>query len=557
MKYYIKYILILCFVFPIFVNNAIADFIVLKNGSIIEGNIYRKTYKYYYLGIGDNLGTVRIKITEIDFDKTGCINYIESKYKPRPVPRNKPATSAIPSQETGDENPGNTEIPTDQSDSEKTSEPIPTPAKTDSDKKASKEVSEKIQTVLDGVAEGEWNEDMAANEISQVAKNSIGSVFLLLFQETDPLKFSTLDKSITLFQVEETIAWVSAALANKWADPKIVFTTLSRLSASSSFFELIALHLTAPDYKISSIAIQSCTTILINYPDIIQNINQMISDKADNTFSLKMFKVISQAKVAGADRFLAGYIAEDKDPVLCLAALESITALFSYSDNVKDDIVNVLDADDAKIRSMAAYALRSCHDLGVVPDLIELLDDPIPDVIANAHTSLQKLTGQIIGPKSELWEQWWDKHGANASEDVDDLIDQFYSDDTNESIKGLQALIKYNKYMTEEFTQEVREWLEDGNNRMKYVACLFLKNKNDFKAVPYIIELLNESDVNLQKLAAETLQHLTAKDFPMEYDIWMEWWEDFDVSADMSKQPTESIEEYNDEHEIETEEDEE
>lgn len=63
-----------------------AEILVLRTNSIVEGEVYRKTDKFYYIRIGE-YGNMRVPIEEIDLEKTMSVNYRETGYAPprRPV----------------------------------------------------------------------------------------------------------------------------------------------------------------------------------------------------------------------------------------------------------------------------------------------------------------------------------------------------------------------------------------------------------------------------------------------------------------------------------------
>ncbi|MHB1422264.1 MAG: HEAT repeat domain-containing protein [Gemmataceae bacterium] len=76
-----------------------------------------------------------------------------------------------------------------------------------------------------------------------------------------------------------------------------------------------------------------------------------------------------------------------------------------------------LQDDNVEVRCAAALACGRKNSKEVMPDLLQLLDDPEMDVIQTARIVLTELSNQDFGPKSDAerrgrteaaaWREWW------------------------------------------------------------------------------------------------------------------------------------------------------
>jgi HEAT repeat protein len=66
---------------------------------------------------------------------------------------------------------------------------------------------------------------------------------------------------------------------------------------------------------------------------------------------------------------------------------------------------------DVEMRHAAAAACALRDDPTIVPNLIPLLSDSEPLVLAAAHASLKKLTGQDLGDSALAWQEWMKREG--------------------------------------------------------------------------------------------------------------------------------------------------
>lgn len=94
---------------------------------------------------------------------------------------------------------------------------------------------------------------------------------------------------------------------------------------------------------------------------------------------------------------------------------ELLSALEIHDPPAGEDLLRTLAASDPE-PDVRAEALRSLgrfkEDRTLVPWMIEQLRAPHPAVRSAALASLQKLTGQALGPEPKHWARWWSQNGG-------------------------------------------------------------------------------------------------------------------------------------------------
>lgn len=76
-----------------------------------------------------------------------------------------------------------------------------------------------------------------------------------------------------------------------------------------------------------------------------------------------------------------------------------------------DTLRDKLRDDDAEIRSAAALACAMKDERSHIPELIPMLEDPMPRVGKAAHLALKTLSGQDLGVDVAGWRSWWNGQG--------------------------------------------------------------------------------------------------------------------------------------------------
>jgi hypothetical protein len=148
---------------------------------------------------------------------------------------------------------------------------------------------------------------------------------------------------------------------------------------------------------------------------------------------------------------------------------------------VRDSILGLAHAVDAKDRVAAMVAMAELRQPAMVPDLVRALGDGDEGVVAAAHAALVQVTRQDFGADARPWMKWWDHNSAKHR--VEWLIEAL-THDVSEIRKGageeLRTVTKeYFGYSSdlpardrERARQRYRDWwVTEGKSRFAKVAA--------------------------------------------------------------------------------------
>ncbi len=98
----------------------------------------------------------------------------------------------------------------------------------------------------------------------------------------------------------------------------------------------------------------------------------------------------------------------------------------TYPAEVRDAVLSLAHAIDAKDRTAAMHAMAELRLPALVPDLVRALADGDDAVVSAAHAALVQVTRQDFGTDARPWLKWWETHGAKHR--VEWLIDALTHD---------------------------------------------------------------------------------------------------------------------------------
>ena len=100
---------------------------------------------------------------------------------------------------------------------------------------------------------------------------------------------------------------------------------------------------------------------------------------------------------------------------------------------VRDSVLGLAHAVEAKDRMAAMVAMAELRQPGMVPDLVRALADGDEGVVGAAHAALVQVTRQDFGMDARPWLKWWD--GNQNKHRVEWLIEAL-NHDVSEIRKG-------------------------------------------------------------------------------------------------------------------------
>ncbi len=177
--------------------------------------------------------------------------------------------------------------------------------------------------------------------------------------------------------------------------------------------------------------------------------------------------------------------------------------------------INLLSSENKAIRYAVSNAIVKLHQLVMA----ESEGEPEVDVVALLLDRLRRADLQM---KKEILTLIGQLKDPRALEALVDLLG-----DRDAGIRALVAMAlgglkdkKANEYIVERLYEERDTWT-------KLQLVLALQKSRDFSVVPALIDMLEDSDVNVRFGAGRALRAITKRGYSEDYDRWSKWWNAF------------------------------
>ena len=269
---------------------------------------------------------------------------------------------------------------------------------------------------------------------------------------------------------------------------------------------------------------KAIVAVLKRQPDN-QELFNMLGEAAISTKDIsKKVRIISCLGFSGsrlAVPVLLGFTA-DWEIRIRKAAITTLVILGFDDTAVLTAIRRFLQDKDFQLRREAALSLGKLQDIESVENLIALLNDEKKGVRGSAHYSLRQMTGQNFPPNSERWKVWWDNESKKHNEHRDALLKQLRQGNKKEMLDAMHGLtgIRLGK---KRIVAALLEFLSHGDPVVRVEACKALAAMKARKAVPELIERLDDPDESLKKAVHEALFSITGEKLPPDKKAWQDW----------------------------------
>lgn len=160
------------------------------------------------------------------------------------------------------------------------------------------------------------------------------------------------------------------------------------------------------------------------------------------------------------------------------------------------------------------------EDVEAIPDLIELLGNPLRALSGKALQALQSLAGIQLPLSPVRWEEWHRK----ASEWRAREAPKFQQDIANGSPgRASHALMEVSKWRAfrHELADGVAAGLERDGNELVVLTCSVLGHLGSWKSVPALAQRLSDGDPAVQRAALLALRSITKADAGSDQAAWL------------------------------------
>ena len=195
---------------------------------------------------------------------------------------------------------------------------------------------------------------------------------------------------------------------------------------------------------------------------------------------------------------------------------------------------------DATVRGITAAALTKLNDVDSISDVANLLSDPEQGVRRMAVMSVLEMASknkEAVPDVVEALGELLDSASPQAQADIADILGKLGNkeaiphlvkliDSSSKEIKA-SAIISLGRLKAAEAVELLVERLGAEEDRwVRIQIATALQETRDKKAIPALIEMLSDEDLDMKLAASRALQGITNEHFGTDPSKWANWWKE-------------------------------
>lgn len=229
---------------------------------------------------------------------------------------------------------------------------------------------------------------------------------------------------------------------------------------------------------------------------------------------------------ARAVSFLRGLLSRDSgfEPLV----LEALGELRPWDPNVDLEACgelaeSYLASMEPKTRRQAAVTLGRLRYADSLEDLIGLLDDDDARVSRGALWAVQNVTGLgWSGDDVGRWEIWYADEQDWLELELPAALRSVHGVDFGRAVAGLRVIGEHASFRRD-LAPEVAQLLTSRNEGLALTACATLLRLDDPSCAPQLIQALEDNREGVRQAAARALSTLTGASLPPSAEAWRDW----------------------------------
>jgi hypothetical protein len=222
---------------------------------------------------------------------------------------------------------------------------------------------------------------------------------------------------------------------------------------------------------------------------------------------------------------LADLLCQDEDMnVAILEQIERIAGSIPYpaKDLSPDGLRELLHAALPECRALAARSLGHLQDSDSIPQLIQLLKDPVDEAQQGALQALWGMTGLRFPLDRARWELWYAEELRWQDTCAADTLDSILGGEPTAVFAALRELSMH-KIALEDHAQSIAGVLRHEETTLRRQACIALMQLGASSSIPALLDaMIRDEDQTVQKAAWQGLVALTGMSLPLDCDLWRE-----------------------------------
>jgi hypothetical protein len=174
---------------------------------------------------------------------------------------------------------------------------------------------------------------------------------------------------------------------------------------------------------------------------------------------------------------------------------------------------------DSGFQRIAASALARLGDEDSCGAIIAMLDSKNTMTISSAEKSLTTLTGISLGRDSKAWTEWHEQEVEWFETNHARLLEEIASGELKRASDAIREFAAHKLYR-HEAALAVQPLLLNGDFEAQRQACTALGVFRSGRALPWLLDKLDEEEVSVQQEAWATLKGLTGLELPADAEAW-------------------------------------
>lgn len=176
----------------------------------------------------------------------------------------------------------------------------------------------------------------------------------------------------------------------------------------------------------------------------------------------------------------------------------------------RDAVRRNLHKGDVETLLRTADVIGKLEDREALPLLIGLLDHRVAGVGKEANEALKLMTRQDLGADRQRWEEWYGKTMRWWHEDAPKMLDDLRHGKPGDASAALLELSRQ-RVFRHDLVEPVTAVLGRKEHELVLLACAVLGHLGSWKAIPVLVERLDDPDPKVQAEAMRALQRITGK----------------------------------------------
>ncbi|MEM7307203.1 MAG: HEAT repeat domain-containing protein [Planctomycetota bacterium] len=179
-----------------------------------------------------------------------------------------------------------------------------------------------------------------------------------------------------------------------------------------------------------------------------------------------------------------------------------------FHDEVLRRVRGYLNGRDYELILIATHTVGQLDDAGSVPELLRLLDDPMPAVPKKAVETLQALTGERIGLNPSRWNAWFEAEQEWWAKEASQQLSRIVHGPPAEATDLLMRVARHRLYR-HEVARSVCDALKRPEPDLVYLACSTLGYLKSWTVLPELHACLEDRAPKVREAAARAIQVIT------------------------------------------------